>query len=110
MRKGEVTVFFANCSTYEGERARLYRSPERIREDILEIKSRIESVDSMLNIRDVLTEAINEYADGDPERWIPALAEIVAEAEESLRRLKALKESLGVLSEELEDTVWVLGT
>ena len=102
-------MFFANYSTYEGERARLYRSPSAIREDISEIRKRIASVNSMLNIRNILTEAIDKYSEGDPDTWIPVLREIVEDAEDSLGRLKALRDSLDVLREELEDTVWVLG-
>ena len=74
-------MFFRNYSTYEGEPARLYRSPDKIREDIFEIKTRIEAVDRMLNIRTILTSVIDEYATGEPEKWIPALSEIVADAE-----------------------------
>ena len=102
-------MFFRNYSAYEGEPARLYRSPEKIREDILDIKTKLESVDSMLNVRNILTAMIDECASGEPERWIPALAAIVADAEETLDRLKSLKESLDSLGEELEDTKWALG-
>jgi seryl-tRNA synthetase len=101
-------VFFRNYSTYEGEPARLYRSPEKIREDIFEIRTKIEAVDRMLNIRNVLTDVIDKYAQGEPEKWIPALSEIVADAEETLDRLKRLRETLEALSEELEDTKWAL--
>ena len=102
-------MFFAKCSTYEGERARLYRSPESIREDISEIKTKIEAVNSMLNIRSMLMEMIDTCAHDEPENWIPMLSEIVCEAEDSLYKLKTLKESLDALSDELEDTRWVLG-
>ncbi len=102
-------MFFRNYSTYEGEPARLYRSPESIRKDIFEIKTKIESVDSMLNIRSVLTGLIDECADGEPEKWIAALSEIVADAEETLDKLKRLRQSLDCLFEELEDTRWALG-
>ena len=101
-------MFFRNYSSYEGEPARLYRSPEKIREDICDIKTKIETVKRMLNVRDILTEVIDEYAMGEPEKWIPALCEIVAEAEDTLDRLKKLREDLDILSEELEDTVWAL--
>ena len=94
---------------YEGDRAQLYRSPESIREDISEIKTKIEAVNSMLNVRSVLMEMINTCAEGEPENWIPLLSEIVCDAEDSLYKLKALKESLDILSSELEDTRWVLG-
>lgn len=107
-RKGDVTVFFRNYSSYEGEPARLYRSPNRIREDILDIKTKIETVNKKLNVRDILMAVIDEYAQGEPEKWIPALSEIVCEAEETLDRLKSLREDLDLLSEELEDTVWAL--
>ena len=102
-------MFFRNYSTYEGERARIYRSPEKIREDIFEIRKKIESVDRMLNIRNILTDVIDKYASGEPEKWIPALSDIVADAEETLDRLKRLRENLDALSEELEDTKWAIG-
>ena len=102
-------MFFANCSTYEGERARLYRSPDRIREDISEIKTKIESVGSMLNVRNILMEMIDTCAYGEPENWISLLSQIVCDAEDSLYKLKSLKESLDILSEELEDARWALG-
>lgn len=102
-------MFFRNYSTYEGEPGRLYRSPERIREDILDIKTKITTVNSRLNVREVLTTMIDECAKGEPEVWIPALAAIVSDAEETLDRLKSLRESLDVLAEELEDTKWALG-
>lgn len=102
-------MFFRNYSTYEGEPARLYRSPEEIREDIFEIRKKIESVDSMLNFRNILTAMIDECAEGEPEKWIPILSDIVADAEQTLDRLKMLKESLDILTEELEDTRWALG-
>ena len=102
-------MFFRNSSTYEGEPARLYRSPDKIREDIFDIKTKIELVNSQLNVRQVLTAMIDECAEGEPERWIPALAEIVADAEDTLYRLRSLRESLDILGEELEDAKWALG-
>lgn len=109
IRKGEVTVFFRNYSTYEGEPARLYRSPDKIRQDIFEIKTKIESVNQRLNIRNILSEVMDEYAYGEAEKWIPALSDIVFEAEETLNNLKSLRESLDALCKELEDTKWALG-
>ncbi len=102
-------MFFANCSVYEGERARLYRSPESIKRDIFDIKTKIESVDSMLNIRNIVTEMMSRCAGGDPENWVPVLSCIVSDAEESLEKLKSLKCTLDILTEELEDTKWILG-
>lgn len=102
-------MFFRNYSTYEGEPARLYRSPDKIRQDIFEIKTKIESVNQRLNIRNILSEVMDEYAYGEAEKWIPALSDIVFEAEETLNNLKSLRESLDALCEELEDTKWALG-
>ena len=102
-------MFFRNYSNYEGEPARLYRAPEKIREDILEIKKMIESVDSKLNVRTILNAVIDEYAEGEPEKWIPVLSDVVSDAEQTLDRLKTLRESLDILFEELEDTRWALG-
>lgn len=102
-------MFFRNYSNYEGEPARLYREPNAIREDILDIKNKIKTANSMLNIRSILGTVIDEYADGEPYKWIGALSEIVADAEETLEQLTKLQESLDGLSEELEDTLWVLG-
>lgn len=102
-------MFFRNYSTYEGEPARLYRSPKAIREDILDIKTRIDMVNAQLNVRDVLASVLDGTVGTEPERWIPTLSDLVAEAEEALSELKSLKESLDILSEELEDSVWALG-
>ena len=102
-------MFFRNYSSYEGEAARIYRAPNAIREDILEIRKKIDEVDAMLNVRTILNSVIDDYADGEPEKWIPALTEIVLDAEETLDRLKKLQQTLDGLMEELEDTVWALG-
>lgn len=102
-------MFFRNYSSYEGEPARLYRSPEVIIEDIFAIKTKIESVNQRLNVRNILASMIDSCSVGEPEKWIPMLSEIVAEAEESLHSLKSLRESLDILAEELEDTKWALG-
>ena len=102
-------MFFRNYSTYEGGPARIYRSPDKIRKDIFDIKTKIETVNAKLNVRDVLASMIDECAKGEPDKWIPVLSDIVSGAEESLEHLKSLKESLDILSDELEDTKWALG-
>ena len=109
--KGAVlfTVFFTNYSTYEGEPMRLYRSPTDVRRDIFEIKQKIAECDSRLNIKGILTDSLTEYAYGEPEKWIPALKALVDEADETLRTLEGLKQTLDMLTRELEDTKCVLG-
>ena len=102
-------MFFRNSSTYEGEPARLYRSPDAIRKDILDIKTQIETVNLKFNVRSILASMMEECVAGDPHKCIPALADIVDSAEKSLETLKSLDESLELLFEELEDTKWALG-
>ena len=97
-------MFFRNSSTYEGEPARLYRSPDKIREDIFDIKTKIELVNSQLNVRQVLTAMIDECAEGEPERWIPAMKGIIEEAGDTLAELNRLRDALEMLKYELEET------
>lgn len=102
-------MFYTNYSTYEGEPARLYRTPGEIRRDINSIKDKIQKTDEMLNIRNILTEMIGECAAGEPEKWLPILKSIVSEAEDSLEMLRELKDNLDLLTSELEETRCVLG-
>ncbi|MBQ7363410.1 MAG: hypothetical protein IJW48_03050 [Clostridia bacterium] len=102
-------MFFTNYSTYEGEPIRLYRTPEEIGRDIGNIKEKIEKTGNMLNVRSILCDMIAECAEGDPERWLPALRAVVTEAEETLELLRSFKESLDMLEGELEDTRCMLG-
>ena len=103
------TVFRANYSTYEGEPPRLYRSCDEIRQDIKEIKKEISRTMESLNIRNILTEVIAEYAERDPEAWVPALMELVEEADATLNSLVELRDTLCDLRVELEETKWLLG-
>ena len=110
--KGRITlrtVFRSNYSTYEGEAPRLYRTTEEIRRDIKDIKARIAEANAMLNVRNMLTEVIAEYAEASPERWVPELRALVEDAEETLAGLGGLCESLDMLKCELEDTRWAIG-
>ena len=102
------TVFRTNYSTYEGEAPRLYRTTEEIRRDIKEIKDRIAEATAMLNVRNMLTELIAEYAEASPERWVPELRALVDDAEATLESLGGLCESLDMLKCELEDTRWAI--
>lgn len=103
------SVFARGYSTYEGEMPRLYRTTDEIGRDIRSIKTKITEVYSMLNIRNVLTEAIAAYAESEPEMWIPELRNLVDEADDTLGALRTLRESLDILKAELEDAKWALG-
>ncbi len=102
-------MFFSSYNSYEGEPARLYRSPDAIRRDINEIKEKIRKVDSEFNIRNLITEMLGSSRGESIETWLPVLASIVSDAEDSLEELHRLRDSLDVLTEELEDTGWVMG-
>ena len=102
-------MFFRNYSSYEGEPARLYRSPNDIKRDIFEIKTKIETLTAKVNVRDALSHLIDEFAQAEAAHWITLLSDMVANTEASLSQLKALREDLDTLGEELEDTKWALG-
>ena len=62
----------------------------------------------MLNIRNMLTEVIAEYAEASPERWVPELRALVEDAEATLESLAELCTNLDMLRCELEDTRWAI--
>lgn len=103
------TVFARDYNTYEGEVPRLYRSTDEIGRDIQRIKERITEVFGMLNVRNMLTEAISAYAESEPEMWIPELRRLVEEADDTLSQLNDLRVGLDILRAELEDAKWALG-
>ena len=98
-----------SANTYEGRPVRLYRTPIEIRRDIDEISARIREADEMLSVRGILMELLSELAEGDPERWICELFEVVSEAKESLEKMKRLNRSLDELTEELHEVRCVMG-
>ncbi len=98
-----------SSSVYEGRPARLYRSPYEIRRDMTRISKQINEADDMLSVRNILVEMLSECARGDPEKWIPELEELVADARASLDALTRLKSALCALSDELEESLCVVG-
>ena len=102
-------MFYLNYSTYEGEPARLYRTPAEIGRDIILIKDKIDKTSRMLNIRGLLTDAVSEYAKGDPDKWAKALGALVSETEDTLETMRKLKRNLDSLMSELEQTKCALG-
>ena len=93
----------------EGIPARLYRSPDEIRRDIAEISKKIREADEQLTVRNVLMSVISEFADAEPERWIPEFEETLAEAKEAMERLTRLEDTLEELSVELREARWARG-
>ena len=102
-------VFYRPYNSYEGIGARLYRSCWEIKDDINEIRRKIDSAMERLNVRSILTDALSRYAESEPAVWVPELEALVREADETLDELNELRETLDILKEELEDTRWAVG-
>lgn len=98
----------ASANYCEGIPARLYRSPCEIRRDMSEISKQIKETEQMLSVRNILVEVLSEWADGEPEKWIPELEELISEATEALESMKKFRRALTDLSEELEETLCVV--
>lgn len=99
---------YSYSSTYEGEPPRLYRTPSEIRRDMNCIAEKIKETESMLSAHNLLCEMIPAWAEESPERWIPELCDIVAEAEEAVENLKLLKLALEELSLELGEVLCMI--
>lgn len=99
---------YLRLSVLEGQPPRLYRTTREIRRDMTEIANQIHDVEDMLSVHNLLIEMIPQWAEESPERWIPELQETLAEAEESLLRLRRLKEALEELSDELKEVGCIL--
>lgn len=99
-------MFYRKENDYEGEGARLYRSTDEIRRDMLRISRSIDNANEMLNSRSILAEMMEAMALKEPGKFIPELEIIVEEAGATLRRLGELNESLNLLAKELSDTRW----
>ena len=101
-------MIYIRGSVYEGEADCLYRTPQQIKEDIINIKRRIEATSGMLNIRSIITEMLSEYDPRAPGKWISALEEVVQDARDTLNSLKSLNSDLDLLRRELEDVRWAM--
>ena len=89
---------------------RIYRTPEEIRLDICEAKRAIEKINLGLNIRSLMMEMLSADENLAPEAAIPALENIISEAEEALFELSRLHEDLSLLEEELYEVKCEIGT
>lgn len=101
-------MILVNSSFYEGMPCRLYRTPEQIRTDIVDVKRKIDRITEMLNSRNVVGEMLDCLAEGSYTDWIPLLKGVVGEAENTLHKLSELNTTLDELNEELEETKCVL--
>lgn len=92
-----------HANTYEGTPARLYRTAREVEMDISYIRGRAAEIENMLSVRNLIMEIITDYADKNPEQWVPELESAVCEARAALDTLQGLNSRLGELREELGD-------
>lgn len=85
-----------------------YRSPDTIKEDIRKISARICEVNEMLNVREMLSEYMNEGKDFGKEEAV-ALNELLEFAKEALDELIELNSTLDDLKRELIESISVIG-
>ena len=85
----------------------IYRSPAMIKQDMREIKIKIDKVNSMLNIRELLLNILTEQK-GSSKEVVTDLINILAEAREALSELSELEEELSELEEELMEVQCIL--
>ena len=100
---------YRGIDTLMGLGARIYRMPEEIKRDISELKNKIEEINSRLNIRALVLDFLSDGESSPPEKLVPALESMLAEAEEALTKLKVLREELSDLEEELYEVKCEIG-
>ncbi len=80
---------------------RVYRSTEQIKDDIRVVALRINEINEMLNIRELVAALAMNDMDSDPVRSAEAVRELADRAEDALAELSSLNESLDNLRAEL---------
>ena len=98
-----------NQRTEERGRFIVYRRPSDIRDDIAAIRARIAETDNMINVRSLLLDALCEFSEDEPDRWLPEIEEVVEETRRTLLALSELERTLADLEDELRRTRWVMG-
>ena len=93
----------------KGGRFIVYRWPSDIRSDIAAIRARIAETDNMINVRSLLLDALCEFSEDEPDRWLPEIEEVVEETRKTLAALSELESALAILEDELRRTRWVMG-
>ena len=80
---------------------RVYRDIEEVKRDIRAVASRINEINGMLNIRELVAELAMNDIDSDPVRSAEAVRELACRADDALAELSMLNESLDGLRAEL---------
>ena len=84
---------------------RIYRSPEQIRNDILEIRSRIGEIKENLNIRELISDIIIDDSVDNLLRRADSVRDLLQYATEALSELEELNSELDELKIELAETL-----
>ena len=84
---------------------RVYRNPEEIKDDIRAIARRINEINEMLNIRELISSLAMSCSDSDPRQTAEAVRELADRASDALDELNALNDSLDSLRSELMEAL-----
>ena len=82
-----------------------YRSPSEITGEIREISERICEINSLLNVRHMISDAITAESEGNFERKVEALNELAEFANKALQEMRGLEARLDLLKSELCDVI-----
>ena len=88
---------------------RLYRVPEEIRRDIDKMLDMCRDANRMFNVRNLISEIIIDDSEGNVERKICAVQELILAAEDMVAEMQSLADSLGELQDELSESLSLLG-
>ncbi len=95
-------MYLFDLSTRLGYEGR-YRTPEAVSRELKEIRDKVDSLNSMLNARVIITEILDSLSEGDYARLARPVSDMVESATMTLNSLRALYEDLSLMSRELED-------
>ena len=95
-------MYLFDLSTRLGYEGR-YRTPEAVSRELREIRDKIDTLNSMLNARDIITEILTSLSQGEYQRLAKPVTDMVDSATMTLNSLRALYEDLSLMSRELED-------
>lgn len=95
-------MYLFDLSTHLGYEGR-YRTPEAVSRELRAIKDKVDSLNSMLNARDIITEILTSFSEGNYQVLAVPVTEMVESATVTLNSLTALYDDLSRMSKELED-------
>ena len=101
---------FIRFNREDGRADAIYRTPERILEDINRIKAELRDIRQRLNFRSLVLDILSdERIAHSPDVWIDEIEGLLADAREAEKNMRELEDELCELREELRETRWALG-